>query len=57
MSGGGDGEQGSEEAYALDDDITDPDFELTRSFGGELSDDPIEDASDSEWEPETARAD
>lgn len=57
VSGGGDGEQGSEEAHALDDDITDPDFELTRSFGGELSDDPIEDASDSEWEPETAGAD
>ncbi|KAL1941702.1 hypothetical protein VTO73DRAFT_6702 [Trametes versicolor] len=50
VSGGGDGEQGSVEADAVDDDITDFDFELTRSFGGELSDDPIEDASDSEWE-------
>lgn len=62
VSGDGDGEresdgEGSEEAYALDDDITNFDFELTRSFGGELSDDPIEDASDSEWEPATAGAD
>lgn len=55
VSGGDDGEQGSEEEYALDDDITNFDFKLTRSFGGELSDDPIEDASDSEWE--TARVD
>ncbi|EIW51808.1 uncharacterized protein TRAVEDRAFT_54233 [Trametes versicolor FP-101664 SS1] len=47
---GGDGEQGSdsEEAYTLDDPITD--FNLTRSFGGELSDDPIKDASDSKRE-------
>lgn len=59
VSGSGDGEQGSdgqgsEEAHALDDPITDSDFELTRSYGGELPDDPIEDASDSDWE--TARA-
>ncbi|KAL1948674.1 hypothetical protein VTO73DRAFT_10480 [Trametes versicolor] len=53
VSGGGDGEQasdgqGSDEAYALDDPITDSDFELTHYFGGELSDDPIGDTSDSE---------
>lgn len=44
---GGDGEQGPEEAYALEDPITNSNFKLTRSFGGELSDDPIEDASTS----------
>lgn len=42
--------QRQKDDFALEDRITDPNFKLTRTFSSELSDDPIEDALDSERE-------